>query len=555
MKLRTCVAPSGKFIYGIHKPSFRVTNLREKDYIASLGSLPDGQPVENQDNFPADAVTEPEADWIFEIPNAFPFRGSTFILKSKADNAATNTAAIMLPEQTSVSFSRVIRQWCLNHDGANPKISEIMKSLPQPLLLALATTSTDPEDLTLLADLSADFIYDSSGDRPIGIAYKKGDQGPAWPGIRHKTLFNTLANNYFLPDDYKDLMVLRPGAQGGSEIVGEWHNEDGGSHVFEYLRRNGYIPWGHYAANMANDAVRYHIDDLTMEDMTAMRHLYYQRSYVRLAHDLGIDTKSRRKMYALTELEELRDRINAALSCAKTKSTLQFKCTVWGWNFGFDFAPSRYRLHASHQQIHQQYGLVPTKVSTGSNKHGGKGTAAAFPAFSCGDLISTFIKEFRQQTGKPFFETYIKAIRSNQRMDRNQNENCSLVVYADENVIVFIPKAQTSQWEMQLMVLKPIGNILEANTGTRQSLDRAMLVTIKILSALGANLVTTIEYSKRFDAADTDQRLIYAFLPRLPQSPGAYTEAQLRWIINHYPEDFAAACRSKLAEIQDSLKI
>jgi hypothetical protein len=364
-----------------------------------------------------------------------------------------------------------------------------------------------------------------------------------------------LANNIFLPDDYKDVMVLRPGAQGGSEIVGEWQNEDKGSHVFEYLRRNGYIPWGHYAANMANDAVRYQIDDLTMEDMTAMRHLYYQRSYVRLADELGIGMTGRRKMYTLLELEELRNRIKEVLSSPKTKSTLQFNGTLWGWNFGFDFAPSRYRLHASHQQIHQQYGLIPTTVSTGGNNPRGKETASEFPAFSCGDLISTFVKEYRQQTGKYFFETYIKAIRSNHRIDRNQKKRCSLVVYADENVMVFIPKAQTSQWEIQLMTLKPIGNILEADTSTRQSLDRAMLVTMKILAALGANLVTTIEYSKRFDATDTDQRLIYAFLPRLPQSPGAHTEAQLRWIINHYPEDFAAACRSRLPEVRNSSEI
>jgi hypothetical protein len=555
MNLHTCVAPSGKFIYGIHKPSFRVENLREKDYIASLGSLPDGQPVENNENFPADTVEEPQADWIFEIPNAFPFRGSTFILKSRADSAAANPAAIMLPKRTSVSLSSIIKQWCRNYNIEIQNISDIMTTLPKPLLLALAATSTDPQDLILLAGFSADFIYDPSGDRPIGIVYKKGEQGQPTPSIKHKTLFHTLANNIFLPDDYKDVMVLKPGAQGGSEIVGEWQNEDSGSHVFEYFRRNSYIPWGHYAANMANDAVRYQIDDLTMEDVTAMRHLYYQRSYVRLADELGIGMTGRRKMYTPSELDELRNRINEALFSAKTKSTLQFNSTLWGWNFGFDFSPSRFRLHASHQQIHQQYGLIPATVSTGSDNVRGKETAAEFPAFSCGDLISTFIKEYLQQTGKHFFETYIKAIRSNHRMDRKQKEKSSLVVYADENVMVFIPKAQTSQWEIQLMALKPIGNILEADTSTRQSLDRAMLVTIKILAALGASLVTTIEYSKRFDNTDTDQRLIYAFLPRLPQSPGAYTEAQLRWIINHYPEDFAAACRSRLPEALNSAEI
>jgi hypothetical protein len=57
-------------------------------------------------------------------------------------------------------------------------------------------------------------------------------------------------------------------------------------------------------------------------------------------------------------------------------------------------------------------------------------------------------------------------------------------------------------------------------------------------------MITNIEYSKRFDAPDKDQRLLYPFLPRLPESPGAFSEAQLRWIKGHYPEDFAAACRA-----------
>jgi hypothetical protein len=51
-----------------------------------------------------------------------------------------------------------------------------------------------------------------------------------------------VANNPCLPDLYKEVMVLRPGVQGQSEIVGEWRT--GGSRVFEYLRRNSYIPWG-----------------------------------------------------------------------------------------------------------------------------------------------------------------------------------------------------------------------------------------------------------------------------------------------------------------------
>jgi hypothetical protein len=91
-----------------------------------------------------------------------------------------------------------------------------------------------------------------------------------------------------------------------------------------------------------------------------------------------------------------------------------------------------------------------------------------------------------------------------------------------------------------------VGNILEADTGVRRSLDRGIWVAVRVLGALGARMITVIEYAKGFDNPDEDQRLVYAFLPRLPESPGAFSESQLRWINGHYPEDFAAACRSRL---------
>ena len=52
MKLRTCVDPSGKFVYGRHQPCFTVANLRENDYIGPLGRFADGAMVDNQANFP-----------------------------------------------------------------------------------------------------------------------------------------------------------------------------------------------------------------------------------------------------------------------------------------------------------------------------------------------------------------------------------------------------------------------------------------------------------------------------------------------------------------------
>ena len=99
------------------------------------------------------------------------------------------------------------------------------------------------------------------------------------------------------------------------------------------------------------------------------------------------------------------------------------------------------------------------------------------------------------------------------------------------------------------MPLDPVGNVLEADARCRASLDRAMLLAVRTLCAMGARMITSIEYSKRFTDRSSDQRLLYSFLPKLPWSPGAFSEAQLRFICGHYPEDFALACRRSLARI------
>ncbi len=131
----------------------------------------------------------------------------------------------------------------------------------------MATCSTDPQDLQKLAELSCAIIKD--GNIPTGLRYRQNSSGDARPVIFNHPLFEAVANNPHLPDAYKIAMVIRPGAQGGSEIVGEWP-QDAHSHVFEYLRRNSYIPGGHYAANMADDAIRYSIDALSSDDITGL---------------------------------------------------------------------------------------------------------------------------------------------------------------------------------------------------------------------------------------------------------------------------------------------
>ena len=99
------------------------------------------------------------------------------------------------------------------------------------------------------------------------------------------------------------------------------------------------------------------------------------------------------------------------------------------------------------------------------------------------------------------------------------------------------------------MPIMPVGNIIEADAQMRRSLDKGLLIAMRILADMGAAMVTVFEYSKRFHHLDSTQRLLYVFLPRLPESPGAFSEAQLRWINGHYPEDFALACRLRLESV------
>lgn len=534
MNLRTCVSPEGRFVYGLHRPRFTADNFRQQDQPADLGSLPDGTRHRNTANFPTGPVDEPAADWIFEVPNAFPFRGTTYIGKPWADARAAKPERIRLPQQPAISF--------FSDHGDEQAATQAIGHLPRPLRLALAVTSTDARDLCCLAHMAGTLCMDEENGRPWGLAYETRADGRIRAVIADEALFEAVANNRHLPVDYQQAMVLRPGAQGDSEIMGEWYQPAPHSHVFEYLRRNSYIPWGHYAANMADDAVRYRVRDLTWQDMAGMRHLYYQRSYTRLAGLLNLPRVDDGRPLTIEELETLRNQIQEQINGGQG---VDFDRTLWGWNYGFDYAPTGYRLHASHQQIHQQYALIPSTVPLAT----GDGD---LPAYACGDLVGDVVKAFRRETGHGFFDCYENAIRENCRMDGNTQGERSLVVFEDDQVMLFVPKAQTSQWELQLMPKASVGNIFEADRSLRRALDRSILIAVKTLGAMGARMITSIEYSKAMDGGEADQRLLVAFMPRLPESPGAFSEAQLRFINGHYPEDFASACRRHLPETTPS---
>ena len=535
--LLTSVTPEGRFRVGIHSPSFRVSNLRERDHLLALGSLPGGAPVDNRENFPASDINVSQARPIYEIVNSLPFRGCTFIDSGWATARAQHPESILIQGRSEVS----LRQLLADHCSAEAT-GTIIANLPKPLRYELAARSTDPEELVFLATSSCRMVFAGDG-RPLGLQYEEVD-GRRRALIDDFELFETIANNPVLPDAFKEVMVLRPGVQGNSEIVGDFSRDT--TEVFEYLRANSYIPWGHFAANMAHSCIRYRISDLSLTDMQGLRHLYYQRSFVALAGQLKVETGTGRRQFTVDELEKLRKSILAAVEAGRLPD---HPATLWGWNFGYDFSGSGYRLHASHQMIHQQYAMVPEFVE----ETGGGRTEA----FSSGDQVAEVVRCYRQEHGRDFFTDYLTAIDNNRRTDGTAGED-SLVVWKDNNVLLFVPKAQVSQWELQLMVIAdsvtgPVGNIIEADIAVRNSLDLGILRAQQILAGLGATMVSTIEYGKRFGISN-GQRLLYAFLPKLPWSMGAFSEAQGRFVLGHYPEDFAIACRRQLGCEEDTLK-
>jgi hypothetical protein len=339
-------------------------------------------------------------------------------------------------------------------------------------------------------------------------------------------------------------MVLMPGVQGDSPIVGEYSAK--GTHVWEYLRENSYIPWGHYAANMAQDAVRYTLGSISAQDVNGLRHLYYQRIYVQLAEGLGMSVPSKKVMLSPDALEDMRlSLLDVIAAKRKRNESLAFNASIWGQNFGFDLSPSGYRLNASHQQIHQQYALVPPTMPAfqGATE---SGSDMGLPTYVMGDSVMEFTQAYRAQTGQPFFGAYLRALQHNERTDGRTDAPSSLIIYEDERAAIFVPKAQRSQGEIQIITKVPCGNIVEADLAVRTSLDHSIRMVLRLLEGLGVEMMTAFEISKRFDNPDEDFRLLYCFLPKHPQSPGSFTEFQQRWIIGHYPEDFAQACRNTL---------
>lgn len=522
-QLTTCVSPEGIFQVGLHQPCFSVKTLRNNTDIQVLGAL-NGLPVENHVNFPQADLNFQHTEDVFEVPNPFPFWGATYILKTPADRTAQSPYFSFAPpsenQNEDAEFYTHLKKLIQTENT-----TYIKSYLPRHVWLNLAQNSRNADILSFIARISCELIFQDK--RPVGLVFIQDENGRKRPHITDRELFEVVINNPALPNEYKVAMVLMPGIQGANPIVGEY-GPISGTHVWEYLRSNSYIPGGHYASNMAQDSIRYSLNDLTWQDMQGLRYLYYQRIYTQLAHALGISCKS--------SLEDLRMTV---LGRIEQGATPAHTSTIWGWNYGFDYSSSGFRLNASHQQIHHQFALAPASVQTLDGK--------TIPSYVVGDLVAAFIQEYEKLHAVPFFSAYLKAIHNNKRMDGRTDRPTSLILYEDEHVMVHVPKAQRSQGEVQVMA-KTAGNILELNETARESVNKAIYLVMKAFACMAVQMNTAYEVSKRFDRKN-GQLLFYCFLPRYPDSPGAFSERQERWITGHYPEDYAAYLRNLMKDL------
>ena len=205
---RSCVGKDAKFIVGIHKPKFEIKNLRNNDYLESLGQLEDGTTVDNSVNFPKEDLYEPGADIIYEIANAFPFRGTTYINSAWADIKAGHPEKIRIAAPEPCSLLQNFKKMGGDNNRELKDKNSILDILPHALLIALAQASTDPEELMILAQKSCNILFDPKNQNlskiPVGIGYKKEKSGKTTPDIYDHELFEVLVNNRYLPDNYKN---------------------------------------------------------------------------------------------------------------------------------------------------------------------------------------------------------------------------------------------------------------------------------------------------------------------------------------------------------------
>ena len=115
--------------------------------------------------------------------------------------------------------------------------------------------------------------------------------------------------------------------------------------------------------------------------------------------------------------------------------------------------------------------------------------------------------------------------------------NAGLVLWQDENVVLYIPIGQISIHELQVMVKrKNTNNYLELNEDELRSLSQAELKVIKLYSSVGINSFNEITISKSFtNNKDDGFRVIFTYITR--EVDLAVSELNLLYVVDKHPFD------------------
>lgn len=111
-----------------------------------------------------------------------------------------------------------------------------------------------------------------------------------------------------------------------------------------------------------------------------------------------------------------------------------------------------------------------------------------------------------------------------------------MVIFEDDNVVLYIPFGQISTHELQVMVKHPgKTDFLALSEDDVDSLSKAEAIAIKLLDALGIHSFNEIMLTLPFKSDSKRFRIVMCFLTR--EVDLAVSELNQLFVVDHYPED------------------
>jgi galactose-1-phosphate uridylyltransferase len=173
---------------------------------------------------------------------------------------------------------------------------------------------------------------------------------------------------------------------------------------------------------------------------------------------------------------------------------------------------------ASIAHVHKQvWGMAPGSVNLG-------------------DHLSNICEAYSRH-GIDYLWSYYRALKE-----------AGLVLWEDENVVLFIPYGQISMHELQVMVKRRNTNhYLELSDEEIRSLSEAEFKVTRLFRELGINSFNEVMISRPFDSKTEGFRIIFTYITR--EVDFAVSELNLLYVVDKHPYDTLDEVKSYLPHV------